>query len=145
MATISIAGRSAGRAAMAVALAMTLLSLTAPATGAVRAETREVRLDALGQQIRAHHGKLTPTLIETMGRSALAAKGDARFYGPWRRFDLAGPDVRREAQLERLRVAVAPSQWTKASTLGAAPMCRPTRPPRASSAARAWASTSPAG
>jgi len=180
MATISIAGRSAGRAAMAVALAMTLLILTAPATGAARAETREARLDALGQQIRAHHGKLTPTLIETMGRSALAAKGDARFYGAWRvlnyyrnngqdadfarwsgqlraaaarddeprlagmvdamalsapvlsgrtdrlddtvwrRFDVAGPDVRRVAQLERLRVAVALSQWAKASTVGAA-------------------------
>lgn len=84
MATIRIAGRSAGRAAVAVVLAMTVLALAALMAGAVRAETREARLDALGAQIRAHHGKLTPTLIEAMGRSALAARGEPRFYGAWR-------------------------------------------------------------
>ncbi|WP_243692082.1 response regulator [Caulobacter sp. BK020] len=159
---------------------MTVLTLVALTAGPARAETREARLDALGEQIRAHHGKLTPTLIETMGRSALAAKGDARFYSAWRvlnyyrnngqdadfarwgaqlrtaaardgeprlagmveamtlsapvlsgradhlddavwsRFDAAGPDVRRVAQLERLRVAVALSQWANASTVGTA-------------------------
>ncbi|WP_255367619.1 response regulator [Caulobacter sp. UNC279MFTsu5.1] len=162
---------------LALAAALVLGALT---VGAAHAETRAERLDALGAQIRAHHGKLTPTLIESMGRSALEAKGDARFYGAWRvlnyyrnngqdadfdrwagqlrkvatrdgdprlagmaeamrlsgpvlsgradslddavwsRFDAAGPDVRRVAQLERLRVAVGLNQWARASAVGAA-------------------------
>jgi signal transduction histidine kinase/FixJ family two-component response regulator len=175
MAPIRIAAKRIGHAALAVALALTALT-----AGAARAETREARLDALGAQIRAHHGKLTPMLIEAMGRSALEAKGDARFYGVWRvlnyyrnngqdadfgrwagqlrtvaardgeprlaamadamalsepvlsgradhlddaawsRFDGSGPDVRRVAQLERLRVAAVLGHWARASAVGSA-------------------------
>jgi len=52
--------------------------------GAAMAQTREARLAALGEQIREHHGRLTPDLIETMGRSTLQASGRQRFYGAWR-------------------------------------------------------------
>ncbi len=70
--------RRAGRMALMIAAGVLLFG------GPALAQTREARLAALGEQIRSHHGRLTPDLVESMGRSALQARGRQRFYGAWR-------------------------------------------------------------
>jgi signal transduction histidine kinase len=69
------------------ALALGLLALALIpfcTTGVARAESRVERLRALGEEIRAHHGRLSPTDIEAVGKAAMSTSGRARLYGLWR-------------------------------------------------------------
>jgi signal transduction histidine kinase/CheY-like chemotaxis protein len=84
---------------------LALVLAVLPTLGA-QAETRAERLDTLGAEILAHHGRLTPATIEQLGHEALDARGEARFYGLWRvlsyyRANAAGADFDRWAALTR--------------------------------------------
>ncbi|ADG10905.1 hybrid sensor histidine kinase/response regulator [Caulobacter segnis] len=70
---------------MSPALGFLALAIILPLTsGAAMAESRVERLQALGDQIRAHHGRLSSADIETAGAAAMGSSGRKRFYGLWR-------------------------------------------------------------